>query len=519
MRQLPERHPFPLHDTAATRQIEAAIAGRLPPHTLMARAGLATARLALALFPHAQRIWVACGPGNNGGDALVAACHLARWRRERGVGPQVHVSRCDSATPPPDTAWALRQAIEHGLVIHDNPPDRWDAAIDGLLGLGASRAPAGLMGEHWRALFNNDVPILCVDLPSGLNADTGHWLRPPDMGTPSPRNPPSRHTLTMLTAKPGLFTADGRDAAGTVWLTMLDDGDHPITELCPAVAMLVGVEQMRAVRPHTAHKGSQGDVIVIGGQGMSVDDSGMTGAAILAARAALHAGAGRVYLGLLGEPGQDPSWDMLQPELMFRRPRQLVTGSRSDATVTVCGCGGGSAVQEWLAPLLHEASTLVLDADALNALAADAKLLMQLSRRASQDKVSVITPHPLEAARLLGCSTADVQNDRLRCAQELTRRTQAICVLKGSGTVVTAPGEIPYVNASGNPALAAPGTGDVLAGLIASLLAQGLAGKINPLDSVVQAVYRHGFVADQLSPYGSGRVITAYGLTSRLGCD
>ena len=333
MHLLPDPEPHPLYGVAATRKIESALSQTLPPHELMARAGLSLAQLTLALHPHARTVWVACGPGNNGGDALIAACHLAQWRQHTGAGPAVVITRCPGEQTPPDTRWALGKVQDAGLPIHEVPPDEWDVAIDGLLGLGVRRPPTGLLAMHWAALFGADRPVLCVDLPSGLDADTGHWWKPDGVSlTPSRA---SRNTLTMLTAKPGLFTADGRDAAGSVWLA-------PLCQEWPSTvaqdATLGARDSPASVRPHASHKGSQGDVVVIGGQGMRGTGVGMTGAGVLAARTALLSGAGRVFLGLLGDSEGNPGWDPVQPEIMLRVPEKLLTPSVLDAAVTVCRC-------------------------------------------------------------------------------------------------------------------------------------------------------------------------------------
>lgn len=515
MRLLPDQDPCPLYGMAATRQLEAALTSSLPPHELMARAGLALAQLTLALHPHARTVWVACGPGNNGGDALVAALHLAQWRRHTGAGPAVFISRCPGKQTPDDTAWALAQVTAADLPIHTSPPDEWDVAIDALLGIGVRQAPAGQLAVHWRALFGADRPVLCVDLPSGLDADTGQWLTPAGTCLPPRRAP--RHTLAMLTAKPGLFTADGRDAAGQVWLASLGSQASPSASSVSPDAMLGTISSTTSARMHTSHKGSQGDVLVIGGQGMRGTGVGMTGAGVLAARTALLTGAGRVYLGLLGEPEGNPGWDPLQPEIMLRAPEKLVIPALLDSAVTVCGCGGGEAVARWLPIILAHARRLVLDADALNALASDSDARQRLTWRASQGWLTVLTPHPLEAARLLGCTSAEVQQDRLTAARRLATNTACVCVLKGSGTIVAAPETTPVINATGNPALATAGTGDVLAGLVGSLLTQPARTGETGFGTVVRAVMQHGLAADRLAAQASGRLITAGRLAVALG--
>ena len=493
MRRIDKHHTEPLYSVEATRAIEQALALALPPFALMSRAGAAVAQLARALAPHARRIWIACGPGNNGGDGLVAARHLHEARHAHPGAAEVVVTLCctDPGRLPQDAAQALAEALAAGVAIANAPPDDADLAIDALLGIGAQEAPRGAIAEHLARMHAMGCPVLAVDVPSGLMADTGVYPGP----APHASNAP-RHSLTLLTLKPGLFTADGRDMAGTVWFEPLEP--HGSANPAP-VAQLFGQDDAHpAHRLHAAHKGSQGDVVVIGGQDITHSGAGMTGAAILAARAALHAGAGRVYVGLLGDEGDAIRWDPLCPELMFRRPGLLTQAHdlMAEATV-VCGCGGGTVVAEVLPGLLSSCGSLVLDADALNRIAEDTMLQALLTERRARGAHTVITPHPLEAARLLGMGTKEVMADRLQAATTLSQRFGLTCVLKGSGTVVAAPGQTPYINSSGNPALATAGTGDVLAGWIGAHLTRARGSGSDPLPAVLDAVFAHGHLADQ----------------------
>lgn len=461
MQRTASDRPHPLHSTAATRTLEAALAATLPPHTLMQRAGLAAARLALALAPHARTFWIACGPGNNGGDGLEAAMHLQQW----GKTPLVSwLGNPDSG--PADARASHTRALRAGVRFLDSAPADCDACIDALLGIGVSRAPEGRLAD-WIAHINSlAVPVLAVDLPSGLNADTGatpgHCVR-------------AAHTLSLLTLKPGLYMAQGRDHTGQVWYESL--GADATTAKPQA---WLGGQPAAPHRRHASHKGSYGDLAVIGGA------SGMSGAALLAASAALHHGAGRVYVGLL-DGGGIPA-DPAQPELMFRSPQAL---NPAELTV-VAGCGGGQAIAAQLPRLLSAAPRLVLDADALNSIANDNQLVELLRARSARARRTVLTPHPLEAARLLGRTVDAVQADRLAAAQELAGRFGCIIVLKGSGTVVATPGRPPVVNPTGNARLATAGTGDVLAGLIGARLAQGE----DTLEAASAAVWLHGRAAD-----------------------
>jgi hydroxyethylthiazole kinase-like uncharacterized protein yjeF len=281
-------------------------------------------------------------------------------------------------------------------------------------------------------------------------------------------------------------------------------------------AWLAGQPPTKGTRPHASHKGSFGDVLVLGGQGIAVQGAGMTGAAVLAARAALHAGAGRVFVGLLeGDASSPTPWDPGCPELMFRRPQRLLEPGVLETASVVCGCGGGASVAALLPRVLSGARTLVLDADALNAIATDTALQTLLGRRHGRGRTTVLTPHPLEAARLLGTTTPEVMAHRLKAAQALADRFGALCVLKGSGSVLASPGEVPLINASGNAALATAGTGDVLAGMIGSAIAPaGLSGE-GVRDRVAAAVHQHGWLADRWDD-GAAPGLTAGRLAARV---
>ncbi len=503
----------PLFDVAATRAIEQAALAGLPPHTLMARAGEAVARLASALAPHGRQVWIACGPGNNGGDGLLAAARL----QARSAARLCVTLAADPAHLPADAAWALAHAQAAGVQINAEPPDQADLVIDALLGIGVQRPAQGRLAEHLDALnrLNGAGALrLSVDLPSGLQADTGEHLHPFSNGVPPPGE---RHTLSLLTLKPGLFTAAGRDAAGSVWFESLGVDPTTVLPARPPMAWLnTGncngdcTGDGAGPRPHASHKGSWGDVVVIGGQGLSVQGTGMTGAAVLAARAALFGGAGRVYLALLDAANtqQAVNWDPVCPELMLRTPAALMASDLWRSAAVVCGCGGGSAVTSHLPDLLRAAHTLVLDADALNAIAADGALQRLLSARGRlPEHITVLTPHPLEAARLLQTDTAAVMRDRLAATQALCDRFAAICVLKGSGSVIGQPGAAPWINHSGNAALATAGTGDVLAGLIGCALASAPAAG-SAFERVAGAVYAHGARADAAVARGA-RLLTA----------
>ncbi len=488
MRLLNTSKPQALYSVASTRLLEQQAQRDLPFHTLMQRAGLAVAKLALAVAPHAQLIWVACGPGNNGGDGLEAAMHLKRWGK-----PVVVTWLGVTDLLPADAAISLQNAKNAGVVFADEPPAFFDLVLDALLGIGAREcAPKSRMAS-WIDLINSaGAPVLAVALPTGLQADTG---------AASPKCIKATHTLSLLTLKPGLFTAQGRDAGGTIWhddLGTLQTLTNTLALRSPDAWLAGKPEPMK--RAHDTHKGTFGDVAVIGAA------SGMVGAALLSANAALHSGAGRVFVSLLD--GGSLTVDTTQPEFMFRPPEALPL---EDLTV-VCGCGGGTAIAPQLPKLLASSRPMVIDADALNSIASDTALQAMLAARFSRSASTILTPHPLEAARLLGCSSAQVQADRLASAQQIAQRYSCTVVLKGSGTVIAQPGKIPVINPTGNARLATGGTGDVLAGMIGAYVASGL----SEFDAAWQAVYQHGTLAEH---WPASSTLSASGLARVSGTN
>lgn len=484
----------PLYSIAELRAIEQAASQSLPQGTLMQRAGQAAASHALKILHGLEggagghmRVLVLAGPGDNGGDALEAAAHLA------GSGIEVLVWQAPEArATSPEREQALSRARNSAarLITADAGSASalaavpWDLVIDGLFGIGAARPLAGECREVVLHVNQLDCPVLALDVPSGLQADTGVVdgvaIR-------------ASHTLTFIGDKPGLHTGDGRDYAGEVDIAGL--AIDPLL-LAPANAQLNGLHlfarHLRA-RRHNSHKGSYGSLAVIGGA------QGMAGAPILAARTALHAGAGRVTIAF---PDHPPAFDGGQPELMCRRAQDVdLTGLHFSALVAGPGLGSVDRADtvELLQRALDSDSPLVLDADALNLMAAEPELQSALALRAG---ATILTPHPLEAARLLDLTTAEVQADRLAAARQLAAQLNVIVVLKGSGTVIAAPDGAVVINTSGGPALATAGTGDVLAGLCGSLLAQGW----NEWDAALGAVWLHGAAADALVASGAGPI-------------
>jgi hydroxyethylthiazole kinase-like uncharacterized protein yjeF len=501
MHILSRSHAWPILEPAQVRQLEPLLQA-LSPTPLMQSAGLACARLALAVAPHARRVWVTAGPGNNGGDGLEAALHLHQW------GKEVVVSLVTSTGPGPVGAQAaLQRAQQAGVRILAGLPTEWleqmdaqDLCIDALLGIGATRPLSADLRACVQAMQNCEATVLAIDVPTGLNPQSGQWLGG-DSGNSSNSSGhlavQADHTLSLIAVQAGLLMGHGRDASGQIWLE--DLGYLASQHHVPPLAWL-NTPRAEAPKPHASHKGSHGDVAVIGGEGMATHGMGMTGAAVLAATSALHAGAGRVILSLLSGQASDSA----PPDVMQREFKRL----ELEKLHVVCGCGGGTAVQALLPEVLQRSSGLVLDADGLNAVAQEPSLQQALRQR-GKAQPTVITPHPLEAARLLGCNTAQVQNDRLKAAQELAERFQCCVVLKGSGTMIAAPGHTTRINITGNGRLAIGGTGDVLAGLVGARMAQGLSA----FDAACAAVAQHGQVADDWRP---GKALTASRLAQRL---
>lgn len=467
----------PVYRVADVRAIEAAAVGQ----PLMQRAGLAAAEAARELLAgRPSRVLVLAGPGNNGGDAFVVARWLKAWFFDVVVAFAGDASHLGA-----DASAAHRDWIAAGGTTRNNwnKIDGWGLIVDGLFGIGLTRAIEAPYAQ-WIAQANSaGVPILALDVPSGLDADTG---------CAQAATVRAAATATFIALKPGLLTADGPDHCGVVGVHTLDiDGKT----MHPSRGERLTWEGLRHELPEplrrqrrNAHKGSFGTLAIIGG------GDGMVGAALLAGRAALHLGAGKVCIGFAGSA--PPSVDLLTPELMLRSA-ELTLDMPCDALLVGPGLGTDARARGFVARALATTVALVVDADALNLIAGDGALASALAARSAP---CAITPHPAEAARLVQCDAAAIQADRLGAAQALAKRYNAVTLLKGAGSVLAFTDGTWAINASGNVGLASGGTGDVLAGMLGALLAQ----RIAVVDALKFAVNLHGAAADALVAAGTG---------------
>ena len=441
----------PIYLTDQIRRIEREAGEAVPP--LMERAGAAAAELAARIASDRKKdVLVLAGPGNNGGDARVLAARL-----------EEQFFRVTVVTRPEEL-----------------PDKDWGLVVDGLFGIGLAR---DIEGPHARLVdYANQqrCAVLALDVPSGVQSDTGRVLG---------RAVRATHTITFIALKPGLLTLDGPDHAGEITVAAL--GLNPKTSSTAWVASPLLFREALKRRPQNFHKGQAGSLGVLGGA------AGMTGAALLAGRAALKLGAGRVYVGLLEE--ETPvAMDHVNAELMIRHVDDAL-GLDLDAMVVGPGLGDSERAETVLGAALASETACVLDADALNLLSENPEFRKTCAHRTAE---TVITPHPAEAARLLGSSVAAVQADRVKAARMLAENLNAHVVLKGNGSILVARDGHWFINASGNPGMASAGMGDVLAGLLGALLAQRYSGE----SALVLGTHLHGAAADELVRTGTGPV-------------
>jgi NAD(P)H-hydrate epimerase len=476
---IPAMNELPLHlyhavqvrrlDRVATDEL------RIPGLTLMERAGAACFAQLRARWPQARRVCVLCGTGNNGGDGYV----VARLAHEAGlqvnvmqVGAREHIAGYAAAALEKLT----KAGVPLGAVAAATMPLA-DVIVDALLGTGTKGDATGEWRQAIDAINGAGRPVLAVDIPSGLHADTGRVL-----GTAVR----AKVTVTFLGLKQGLFTGAGPDYTGEVVFDDLGVPPEVYRGVPPSAARLSDALLRTLLKPRArgAHKGDFGHTLVIGG------DYGMSGAARLAAEGAARAGAGLVsvatradHAALLGAT---------RPEIMCHPAERgaYLRPLLANANVVAIGPGLGQSNwgREMLAAALESNLPLVIDADALN-------LIAQEPARREQ---WVLTPHPGEAARLLGTHAAEVQLDRFAAVRELQQRYGGVVVLKGAGTLVGCGDLSVAVCSAGNPGMASGGVGDVLTGVIAGLVAQGLSLK----DAAYAGVHAHAAAADRASARG-----------------
>ncbi|HKY03123.1 MAG TPA: NAD(P)H-hydrate dehydratase [Burkholderiales bacterium] len=470
----------PVYRAADLRQVEMRAMHVEREAHLMARAGEAAAQYALEIMAGSDRhVLVLAGPGNNGGDAFEVATHLKRGFYKVDV---VHPADPTKLRGDALAAWEKWRAAD-GRVLSAIPPDtRYDLIVDGLFGIGLSKPIDGVYARLIAQANAMGKAILALDIPSGLHSDTGTATGPAIRAT---------HTITFIAHKPGLLTLDGPDHCGALRLATLGldarDLHAPEGELLDATLLA----SLPLRRTHNFHKGNAGAVAIIGGT------SGMVGATMLAARAALKLGAGKVYMGLLTEHA--PCVDEAQPELMLRKPDAALAEESLTAIVAGPGMGTDSAAQRILSATLRSEKPLLLDADALNLVAAYGVLQSAIATRRAP---TLITPHPAEAARLLEKQTAQIQADRIAAALALARKFSAYVLLKGNGSICASPEGRWWINCSGNPGMASAGMGDVLSGMVGGLLAQGA----EPVHALLAAVHLHGAAADAAVAEGKGPI-------------
>jgi len=441
----------PIYLTEDIRRIEKA-AGDVEP-SLMERAGAAAADIAMKLVSEKSKdILVMAGPGNNGGDARIVAARL-----------QQQFFRVTVVSQPKELA--------------EKP---WGLVIDGLFGIGLAREIAGDYAQLVAYANRQSCPVLALDIPSGIHSDTGQV-----MGTAVH----ATHTVTFIGLKPGLLTLDGPDHCGEISVAGLGLDAKPSVAPAAWVADPGLFDSALKRRPRNFHKGMAGSLGIVGGA------PGMTGAALLAGRAALRIGAGRVYVGLLEH---HEFLDFVAPELMLRHADDAL-GEELDALVVGPGIGEGERAETLVGAALASDIPCVLDADALNLISENTDLRKACTRRRAE---TLVTPHPAEAARLLGSTTSAVQADRLKAARMISANLNAHVVLKGNGSILVARDGHWFVNTSGNAGMASAGMGDVLAAILGALLAQRYSGE----SALVLGVHLHGAAADELARRGVGPV-------------
>lgn len=446
--------PLPLYAPDQLRELEARSIASCDgdAFALMARAGLAAWQCVLKHWPRARRIVLVCGPGNNGGDGYVLARHaLASGLDARVLRLEAHMPRTLLARQAHDAF------VDAGgeVACCEGAIGDADLLVDAMFGIGFSRAPDGAVSALIEAMNRHPAPVLALDVPSGIDARSGDVRGAAVVAD---------RTLQFIARHRALCTGVALDHAGDLQLASLDLPEWVFDDIAPAAFALRAdaLSTFFPLRPRDSHKGRNGHVLCIGG------DHGSGGAILLAAEAALRSGAGLVSVA---------TRSVHVPAMLARRPEAMVHSVDDAARLapllaraSVIAIGPGLGQGEWGRSLLD----VVLASDAPRVVDADALNLLALSGQRLRP-ADVATPHPGEAARLLGISTAEVQRERFDAAEALQARLDCTVVLKGAGSIVASAGRAPSVICAGNPGMAVGGMGDVLTGCIAALLAQGMA--------------------------------------------
>lgn len=443
--------PLAVHTAAQLRALDRHAIEDLgiPGYTLMTSAGEAALTTLRSYWPAAQRILVLCGPGNNGGDGYV----LARLARARRLDVRV-IASADPQSLRGDAQRAWQDFVAAGGATSEWSDDCLDHAevlVDAVFGIGLSRPVDPEMAARIQAINERQVPVLALDIPSGLDADTGRILGAAIH---------AERTLSFIGLKLGFYLGEGPNFTGVVMFDALDlpDGAASFVDVA---ATRIGEDALARLLPRrrrTTHKGQQGRVLVIGG------GVGMAGAARLAGEAALRVGAGLVTVATRPENVATITAD--RPELICRGIERADEIESLLDRADVLAIGPGLGQDAWAVMMVEAAlrcgKPSVVDADALNLLA----------QSPCVSEHWILTPHPGEAGRLLGTSAAEVQDDRLAAARSIAERYGGVVVLKGAGTLVVQRDSPPSICDQGNPGMASPGMGDVLTGVIAGIAAQ-----------------------------------------------
>jgi ADP-dependent NAD(P)H-hydrate dehydratase / NAD(P)H-hydrate epimerase len=481
-----QKLPTELYRAAQVRELDRILMTEcgIPGIELMSRAGNAVFRHLRIKWPNAKSISVFCGSGNNAGDGYIIA-GLAQ-----GVGLKVTVYALFEPEGLKGNALiAYQDYIKAKGVITAFQADtvvKADVIIDALLGTGLSKPVTGIYAQAIHTINKSQSNVIAVDVPSGLNSDTGNIMACAVKAT---------CTVTFIGLKQGLYTGLAADYCGEIIYSSLAVPKDVFKKVATTTYRIV--KKNLPLRTRCAHKGDNGQVLIVGG------DLGYSGAARLAGEAALRVGAGLVSVAT--HPEHAALLNLGRPELMCHgvSNAEQLSALLDKADVIVVGPGLGQS--KWAAELfiatIKSAKMLVIDADGLN-------LLAHVSERHQN---WVLTPHPGEAARLLSCTSNDVQQDRFAAVAAIQAKYGGIAVLKGTGTLIAEQDEI-AVSTTGNPGMASGGMGDVLAGVIAGLIGQGFSPKV----AAQQGVYLHGMAADLAAEKAGERGLLASDLMPYL---